>query len=164
MKASKKIIKGEQLFVFAGENHTPIGASTDCDMSLECATVEVCPKVPRFRRYRKGKISWGLDCSGFYYFSNAALYVGQPIEVAMSVLQRELISEGVGDNILTPFGEAMLKGAAIITDVEFSGSVGGIATYRISFQGSGEVMVYTNNAEGFPYAFPLNFTNYDKNN
>lgn len=164
MKKVKKNIRGEQLLVFAGENYTPVGASTDCGISFECTTVEVCAKAPRFRRYRKGKISWSVGCSGFYFFSSKILSVGQPIKLALAVLQRELINEGVGDNILTQAGEAMLKGEAIITDVEVAGSVGGIATYRISFQGSGEVIVHAKDDKGFPYVFPLIFTNNDKNN
>lgn len=153
----KKRIRGEQLFVFAGDDYTPLGASTDCALHVECSTIEVCAKVSRQRRFRRGKIGWGIDCSGFYILSALPIRVGQPIAIAMSVLGAGRVLGGVDLETLAPNGMATLKGEAIITSLEVAGSKGGFTTYRASFQGSGEVTVEVKDVKGFPYVFPLIF-------
>lgn len=153
----KKIIRGEQLFVFAGEDYAPLGASTDCALHVECSTIEVCSTVSRQRRYRRGKISWSIDCSGFYMLSAVPVRVEQPIAIAMSVLGVGRVLGGVDLETLAPNGMATLKGEAIITGLEVAGSKGGFTTYRASFQGSGEVAVEVKDVKGFPYVFPLIF-------
>lgn len=153
----KKRIRGEQLFVFAGDDYAPLGASTDCAFYAESSPVEVCSRRHRARRYRSGKVSWRMTCSGFYTFGRARLDVGQPISVAMSVLGKERVLDGVDYDTLAPNGQATLKGTAIITECEVAGSRGGVTTYRITFQGTGDVTVEVKDVKGFPYSFPLIF-------
>lgn len=153
-----KRVKGEQLYVFAGDNLAPIGASTDCSLSVKADVVEVSARGRgRWRRFRSGKISWSIDCSGFFYFTPSILAIGQPINIAISVLKRELVDKGVAPNTLATDGEATIHGTAIITDINVNGSNGSLATYRVSFQGSGELLAYANDDEGFPYSIPLIF-------
>jgi predicted secreted protein len=87
-----------------------------------------------------------MDCAGFYFdgelptnFMAGREAIGQQIRVAMSVLEASLVDMGVNLSTVTPNASHTIVGDAIITNCEYSGSRGGLATYRISMQGSGEL-------------------------
>lgn len=148
----RRVIKGEQLFAFVDDR--AIGASTDCSVSLVCDAVEVCSRGGSARRFREGKMSWSVQCSGFVRLGGT-LYLGQPIRLAISVLGASRVAKGVDIETLSPSGEATLFGDAIITDFRGSGSKGSVATYEMTLQGTGEIMVEVKDVKGFPYVFPI---------
>lgn len=157
-------IRGEQLYIFSGEsagNTTPIGCSTDCVLSLTHSPVELCRKGGG-RRLRAGYISWSVSCNGMYAYGNntsmlrLANMIGQPISVVVSILQRELADAGVDLSMLTPEEEVSVVGTAILTSADYAGSKGGIATYAVSYAGSGELSLMVDRG-GFPYIFPIVF-------
>lgn len=154
----KKRIRGGQLFVFAGDEYTPLGASADCSLSAECERVEVCTRIAHQRRSRAGKMRWAISCQGFSAFGAQSSQVGQPIRVVFSLIKKELIEAGVNLPSISPHGEVSVRGAGIITEVAFGGSVGGVATYKLNIQGDGYLEAWVDDGYGFPYVFPLIFS------
>ena len=147
-----KRIRGEQLYAFMGEDLTPVGASTDCSLSMSAETIEVSTRGQgRWRRFRPGKKIWSINASGFYYeqigvpssLLQGAQYIGENVKVAFSVLGKELAAAGFKLEAIAPDKRMTLVGEAVITACEYNGSVGGLATYSISFQGSGNLVQIT---------------------
>ena len=146
---SNKRVKGEQLYMFmeVGGKWTPVGCSTDCSLSMSADATEISRKGQgAWRCFRPGQKQWSLDCAGFYFdgelptnFIAGAESVGQQIRVAMSVLEPSLVDMGVNLSTVAPNTSHTIVGDAIITNCEYSGSKGGLATYRVSMQGSGEI-------------------------
>lgn len=142
-------IKGEQLYLFAGQEALlPVGASTDCSVSMSADTVEVSARGQgRWRRFRPGKKTWGVSCGGFYFDQEGvptslvagSRLVGEVVKVAISVLARKLVEAGFDLEDVQPDAELTLVGEAIVTSCGYSGSVGSLATYSISLQGSGSL-------------------------
>lgn len=142
-------IKGEQLYLFAGQGALlPVGASTDCSVSMSAETVEVSARGQgRWRRFRPGKKTWNINCGGFYFdqegvptsLVGGSRMVGEVVKVAISILPAELAAAGFDLTDIQPNKEMTLAGEAIVTSCEYSGSVGSLATYSISLQGSGSL-------------------------
>lgn len=140
-------IKGEQLYMFMKTNDKwqPIGCSTDCSLNLSAEPIEISKRgIGAWRCFRAGSKSWGMDCAGFYFdsvlptnFIQGADMVGSIIRVAMSVLEKSIIEAGVDLQTIAPHQTHTLVGDALITSCEYSGSRGGMATYKITVQGSG---------------------------
>lgn len=154
----KKRIKGEQLFVFAGDDYTPLGASTDCALHVECSTIEVCAKVSRQRRTRNGLYRWAISCSRFSSFSTPFDKVGQPIKIVFSLNKGDIGELGIDTTLLSPNSKASIRGEAIVVEVVNEGSVGALAAYRLSVQGDGHLTAWIDDGYGFPYAFPIIFS------
>lgn len=143
-----KRVKGEQMYVFMGsaEALLPVGASTDCTLSLSAEAVEVASRGQgAWRRFRAGKKQWSVDVSGFYFDAvglptsiKEAEMIGGRYKVAVTVLAQELVDAGVTTSV-TPNAEHCLVGDAILTSCQFAGSNGSLATYNITLQGSGEL-------------------------
>ncbi len=143
---SSKRVRGEQLYMFMGDNFTPVGCSTDCSLNASVDTIEVSADGA-WRCFRAGKKSWSMDCSGFYLedstlptnFLQGVKAVGTTVRVAMTVLASELVAAGLDITTLTPDASHTIVGDAIITDCDYDGQRSGLATYSIAFQGSGEL-------------------------
>lgn len=146
-----KRIKGEQLYLFMGEGLSdiyPVGASTDCSISLSASFIEVSSRgAGSWRRFRPGKKEWSIKCGGFYFdqagvpssLPQGVAIIGRTVKVALSVMPAELMSAGINLESIKPNKPITVTGDAIVTACEYSGSVGGIATYTIALQGSGDL-------------------------
>lgn len=142
-------IKGEQLYLFAGQEALlPVGASTDCSVNMSAETVEVSARGQgRWRRFRPGKKTWNISCGGFYFDQEGvptslvagSRMVGEVVKVAISVLAAELVAAGFDLADIQPDKEMTLVGEAIVTACNYSGSVDALATYSIALQGSGSL-------------------------
>ena len=82
--------------------------------------------------------------------------VGQPITVAITVLQRDLVEAGIGLGSITPSAVETLVGRAIVTNVAARGGKGYLATIEVEYTGSGEIGLLRSRG-GFPYILPLAF-------
>lgn len=141
-------VKGEQLYVFIGEYPAtkPLGASTDCSISLSAEVIEISPKG-KWRRFRTWKKGWSVEASGFFLerasvptnTNDALASLGEEVVAVFSVLSRDVVDAGIKLNAPEPDIYTSLRGKAILTRADFSGSRGGIATYNITLQGSGEL-------------------------
>ena len=146
---SNKRVKGEQLYMFIEKDAKwqPIGCSTDCSLALSAEVIEVSKKGQGgWRCFRPGQKQWSMDCAGFYFdgvlptnFIAGAEAVGTEIRVAMTVLEKTLVEVGIDLNTVAPNSTHTIVGDAIITACSYSGSRGGLSTYRLSVQGSGEL-------------------------
>ena len=121
-------IKGEQMYLFSGELGAelhPIALSTDCALTLNAEAVEVARTSPAVRKFRKGLQSWGIDCSNLTSlvgFDKLAVEVGQPITVAITLLQKEVVA---------PVYSLLLQGefAQDACRAPFCGAVGDVYGY-----------------------------------
>lgn len=146
--SNKKRVRGEQLYMFLGDDYKPVGCSTDCSLSASVDTIEVSASG-EWRNFRAGKKTWSMDCSGFYFddltlptnFLQGAKAVGATVRVAMTVLASELTSTGIDIANLSPDVTHTIVGDAIITSSNYDGPRGGLATYAITFQVTGEIKV-----------------------
>lgn len=141
-------IKGDQLYAFAelaGELKG-VGCSTDCSLSLSAEAVELGGRGRgAWRRYRAGRKSWEMACSGFYAERGASptsmmggvVAIGSTVRVAMTVLAASLVDAGIDPDTVAVDGTATLVGEAVVTRCTYSGSRGGVATYSVTFTGSG---------------------------
>lgn len=142
-------IKGEQLYMFMGSPDalSPIGCSTDCSLKLSADAIETSKRGQgAWRTYRPGQKAWSMDCAGFYFegatptsFMKGREAVGTVVTVAISVLERKLVEAGIDLFSVKPSSTHTLVGEAVVTDCSYSGSRGGMATYSISFKGSGSL-------------------------
>lgn len=143
---SNKRVRGEQLYMFLGADYKPVGCSTDCALNASVDTIEVASSGA-WRNFRPGKKTWSMDCSGFYLddptlptnFLQGIKQVGTTVRVAMTVLASELSAAGLDIANLSPDTTHTIVGDAIITNCNYDGDRGGLATYSISFQGTGEL-------------------------
>lgn len=155
-------IKGEQMYLFSGElgaELRPIALSTDCALTLNAEAVEVARTSPAGRKFRKGLRSWGIDCSNLTSlvgFDKLAVEVGQPITVAITLLQKEVVDAGVDLSGIKPDKTVTLVGQSIITNVSVSGAKAQISAYRMSFVGNGQIGALVEQ-NGFPYVLPIIF-------
>lgn len=143
-------IKGDQLTLFArfGESLKAIGASTDCTISLMASTESISSiSTGAWLRVRAKKKSWSVSTSGFYFEDSslptsllgAVRQVGAEVDIAVSVLGRQLVEAGYDINTISPDSTYSIVGKAIVTHIKMSGSRGNLATYNIDFSGSGEL-------------------------
>ena len=142
-------IKGEQLYMFMGSADalSPIGCSTDCSLNLSADAIETSKRGQgSWRTYRPGQKAWSMDCAGFYFdgatptsFMKGRESIGTVVTVAITVLDRKLVEAGIDLSSVKPSSTHTLVGEAVVTDCSYSGSRGGMATYSISFKGSGSL-------------------------
>ena len=126
---------------------SPIGCSTDCSLNLSADAIETSKRGQgAWRTYRPGQKAWSMDCAGFYFegatptsFMKGREAVGTVVTVAISVLDRKLVEAGIDLSTVQPSSTHTLVGEAVVTDCSYSGSRGGMATYSISFKGSGSL-------------------------
>lgn len=155
-------VKGRQLYVFA--DGYPLISSTNCTLSISAGTLELS-SVNGCRRFRAGKKTWSIDCSGFYVRESTTpvnvlqgvLAIGATVRVVMTALARELADAGIDTDSLSPDGTHTMVGDAVITNCRYAGKRGEIATYAISFLGSGALLPVGREFRGFPYALPIVF-------
>ena len=157
-----KKIRGEQLYIFSGSRDAlqPVGFSTDCALTLSSATVEGS-RHGNVRRNRPGLKAWSVTSSGFCADDGSLVEsmltkVGQPITVAITVLQRGLVEAGIDLEDVAPSAVETLVGRAIITNVAARGGKGYLATIEVEYTGSGEIGLLRSRG-GFPYILPLAF-------
>lgn len=155
-------IRGEQLYIFSGSRDAlqPVGFSTDCALTLSSATVEGS-RHGNVRRNRPGQKAWSVTSSGFFADDGSPLEslptkVGQPITIAITVLQRNLVEAGIDLGSVTPSAVETLVGRAIITNVTARGGKGSQAEIDVECIGSGEIGLLRSRG-GFPYILPLTF-------
>lgn len=137
-------VKGKQLYMFM--DGTPVGCSTDCSLDFSAETVETAG-AGNWRTFRAGRKGWNMTCSGFYFEASAlpvnfvagSKAIGTETMVAMTVLAKDLIERGIDLGTVEPNAEHAVVGRAIITSCRYAGSVNGVATYAIDFQGSGDI-------------------------
>ena len=155
-------IRGEQMYLFSGElgaELRPIALSTDCALTLESEAVEVARTSPSVRKFRKGLLSWSIDCANLASlagFDGLAVAVGQPITVAITILQKEAVAAGVNLAGIKPDKTVTLVGQSIITSASITGAKAQISAYRISFVGNGQIGALVEQ-NGFPYVLPIIF-------
>lgn len=149
---SNKKIKGERLYMFMGsaDKLKPIGCSTDCSLDLSAEAIEKSKRGQGgWRTFRPGQKSWSMDCAGFYFenvevptnFKSGRNAIGTIVKVAITVLAREAVEAGIDLSTVAPTPSHTLIGDAVVTQCGYSGSQGGLATYKISFTGSGELLL-----------------------
>lgn len=156
---SNKRVRGEQLYVFFGDNYTPLICSTDCSLFLSTELVERASNNG-WRRWRSGRKEWRIECSGFYVNSDVLPtnlpqsidLLGKNVEIAMSVLPSELSKVGGDVAKLSPVSDHTIRGVALVKDCQYVGTRGGIATYFISLQGDGGLFLMS---AGLPYPLPI---------
>lgn len=137
-------VKGEQLYMFI--DNRPVGCSTECSADFNAATIEVAA-AGGWSCFRAGRKAWTMSCSGFYFddaelptnFIKGSQAIGTTVTVAMTALGRALVEGGVDIEVVTPDAIHTIVGEAIITDCQYSGARGSLATYSIQLQGSGEI-------------------------
>ena len=155
-------IRGEQMYLFSGElgaELRPIALSTDCALTLNAEAVEVARTSPAVRKFRKGLLSWSIDCSNLTSlvgFDKLAVEVGQPITVAITPLQKEVVDAGVKLDGVKPDKTVTLVGQSIITSASIAGAKAQISACRISFVGNGQIGALVEQ-NGFPYVLPIIF-------
>jgi predicted secreted protein len=162
--SNKKRVRGEQLYMFLGDDYKPVGCSTDCSLSASVDTIEVSASG-EWRNFRAGKKTWSIDCSGFYVRESTTpvnalrgvLAIGATVRVVMTALARELAEAGIDTDNLSPDGTHTIVGDAVITNCRYAGKRGELATYAISFLGSGALLPVGREFQGFPYALPIVF-------
>lgn len=155
-------IRGEQLYIFSGsrESLQPVGFSTDCALTLSAATVDGS-RLGNVRRNRPGLKSWTITSSGFCADDGSPIEslptkVGQPITIAITVLQRNLVEAGIDLGSITPSAVETLVGRAIITNVTARGGKSAQTVIDVEYIGSGEIGLLRSQG-GFPYILPLTF-------
>lgn len=137
-------VRGEQLYLFL--NGHPVGCSTECSINFNASLVEVAA-AGGWSCFRSGKKVWSIGCSGFYFddtelpanFVKGAQAVGTKVTVAMTVLARALIEQGINLDSITPDALHTVVGEAIIKDCQYTGQRGSLATYSIQLQGTGAI-------------------------
>ena len=155
-------IKGEQLYLFSGEmgqDLKPLALSTDCALQLNADSVEVCRIIGAGRRYRKGLRRWSVDCERLLSISTLGAFIpviGQPITIAITLLQRDIVEAGINLSKISPDKAVTLVGQSIIASISAQGSKSRISSYRISFQGNGQIGALLER-NGFPYVLPIEF-------
>lgn len=153
-------IRGEQLYLFSGEltgDLRPIALSTDCALRIESSSVEVARQHSAVRQYRKGLSAWAIDCSNLISeenFLRQMLTIGQPILIAITLLQREAVEAGIDISGVVPDKMLTLVGRGLVIAIAANGPKGQMAATRITFQGSGEIGALVER-NGFPYVLPI---------
>lgn len=147
------------MYAFTGsaDNLTPIGCSTDCSLDLS-ADVVSGSRRGNVRQRRAGQKSWNVSCRGWIAgggILSVAEKIGQPISVAFTVLQKDLVDAGVQLEDVSPDDEATLVGRAIVTNVSYNGGQS-LATAEIAFSGSGSLNELRLQ-NGFTYILPIIF-------
>lgn len=152
-------IRGQQLYIFKGtiDSLKPIGCSTDCSLDLS-VDVMAGSRRGNVRQQRAGQRSWSVSCRGFIAEGvglSTVVEIGQPISVAFTVLQKDLVDAGVQLEDVSPDDEATLVGRAIVTNISYNGGQT-LATAEIAFSGSGSLneLRFQN---GFTYILPIIF-------
>lgn len=148
------------MYIFSGnhyDNLTPVAESTDCTLTLDSDTIALCRKGGE--RKRAGRLSWGVECRGFYTFEDSLLLrlsqlFGQPYSVGITVLQRDLVWAGIKLDRVVLDKEVTLVGLTILSSAEIAGGKAGLSSVRISFTGSGEPGILAQR-NGFPYILPI---------
>lgn len=156
-------IRGQRLHIFSGnhDNLSLVASSTDCSITLTSTPIAGSRRRGG-RTSRAGKKSWGVGNSGFVNdegtsISTLAYLVGQPLTVAVSILQKDFVEAGIptGEDISLD-KELTLVGQVIVSNIAQSGSRGGMAITSVEYVGVGELGVLRYN-NGFSYIFPLDF-------
>jgi hypothetical protein len=111
------------------------------------------------RKFRKGLLSWSIDCANLASlagFDGLAVAVGQPITVAITILQKEAVAAGVNLTGIKPDKIVTLVGQSIITSASITGAKAQISAYRTSFVGNGLIGALVEQ-NGVPYVLPIIF-------
>lgn len=147
-------IKGDQLYAFAeldGELKA-VGGSTDFSLSLSAEVVKLGGRGRGgWTRYRPGLKSWEMTCSGFYAdrgtsptsMMGGVVSIGTTVRVAATVLAASLVEAGIDPDTVAVDGTATLVGEAVVSKCVYSGTKGGLATYNVTFTGSGALAPQT---------------------
>lgn len=153
-------IKGEQLYLFSGESKAdlkPIAFTTDAVLSLHSLLVEVSP-VGRARRFMQGQKGWDIGFSGLLSVSafDTAFRIGQPITMAITIMRRDLVENGVDLSNVPIKKEYTIVGRGILNQIAVKGAKASISSLRCNIQGNGELGILATRG-GFPYILPLVF-------
>ena len=148
------------MYLFSGGDFselTPIGSSTKCSLSIAVNTIGLCRRGG-VERSRAGRKSWSISAGGFLAENGDILpfpkYVGQPLSIAISVLQEDLLRLGVDLPSIEFDSEVTLVGCVIVNSAKLSGAKGSFATRDVSFTGDGELGLLVDR-DGFPYILPI---------
>lgn len=139
-------------------------SSTKCSLTVSAASVELC-SAKGCRRFRPGKKSWSIDCTGYYLkranipanILQGVFDIGATVRVAITVLARELVNMRIDVDTISPDALHTMVGDAIITTCRYVGQRGGVANYAITFQGVGKLGPLNTETKGFPYGLPIVF-------
>lgn len=153
------IIQGSNLYIFRklGDSYETIANSDSCSLNIACATVPICCRGSLSSRYRCDRYSWNVEVAGLISDSRLATHVGQPLDIVLSVIWRDLANLVEPQNI-SPNESVMLSGKGYISNIEHTASRGALGSWYASFQGDGRLIAGAPTAvNGFPYTFPLIF-------
>lgn len=117
---------GEDLLIAMGGR--VIAAQRTCNLNMQQDTIEVCSPVSgAWREYIPSTIGWDISCDGLIY---APEYADELMEVLTS---RQKVRLSYYD----PELRIVRSGYAIPTGLQQGASINSLATYSLSFQGSG---------------------------
>lgn len=157
-------ISGRQLYLYAGGNRDdlePICASISCSLSLSVDSMLLC-RQESFRRLRPAYKSWEIECSRLCYLQKENPIfglidnVGQPLSMAISVLQKDICEAGIDISNIKPTANITLVGRVIPSSMAHNGRRGQMGSNTISFLGCGELGILVDWG-GFPYILPIVF-------
>ena len=119
---------GEDLLIAMGGR--VIAAQRTCNLNMQQDTIEVCSPVSgAWREYIPSTIGWDISCDGLIY---APEYADELMEVLTS---RQKVRLSYYD----PELRIVRSGYAIPTGLQQGASINSLATYSLTFQGSGEL-------------------------
>ncbi len=107
-----------------------IAAQRTCNLNIQQDTIEVCSPVSGpWREYIPSTLGWTVSCDGLIY---APEYADELMEVLIS---RQKVRLSYYD----PELRIVRSGYAIPTGLQQGASISSLATYALTFQGSGEL-------------------------
>lgn len=119
---------GKDLLIAA--NGRVIAAQRTCSLNMQQDTIEVCSPVSGpWREYIPGTLGWNVSCDGLIYEPEYA-------DELMDVLTRR---QKVRLSYYDPELRIVRSGYAIPTVLQEGASISDLASYSLTFQGSGEL-------------------------
>ena len=130
------VVKADSVLLKVGPSGSEIvvGAQRGATLTINTETIETTSKQDDWASFLPGKRSWTVDCDALIVIGDSgrtaletAATGGTEVEVVIEV------SDGTNTTTYT--------GKGIITSYQLSASMGDVATYSVSIQGSEELTV-----------------------
>lgn len=160
---STERLKGRDLVLFRGEVGYPpydmVAMATDASLNVTADIKETTnPLSGRAKCYKAGRYSWTMDVARLYMVNyNATETESSSTEETNILQQGETVAVGLAtrDELFAPESGQYrhLKryyGTAIVKSVQVNAPVNGMANYRVSFQGTGELTAQGNAYRNLP--------------
>lgn len=122
------MIKGKDLTIKVGDK--VIAGARECTLSLTHSVVQVIPEENwQWEEFIAGKCGWDVSTSGLFV-ETVPSSKASPLDI-----MRALAGE-VELKFVTKFG-TFIEGKAFVTNVQAGATVGSLATWAVTFKGSG---------------------------